>query len=88
MPGSFRTVAVSGPDVLIAAKAAIGLHRAQSKSVFQLVSIERAEQQVVAGMNYRMTLKLKHGAKSERVTTQVYKNLQGKFALTSWMEIK
>ncbi len=91
--GGYAPTSVSKPDVKLAASAAVIQHGARHKESIKLVAIERAEQQVVAGMNYRMTLKIKRGAKAgtakiERVKTVVYKDLQGKFALSSWMKSK
>ena len=96
--GGYAPTSVSKPDIKLAAKAAVMQHGAKEKKSIKLVAIERAEQQVVAGVNYRMTLKIKHGkikhgakaerAKAERVKAVVYKNLQGKFALSSWEKTK
>lgn len=91
--GGYAPTSVTKPDVKLAARAAVSQHGAQEKKSLKLVAIERAEQQVVAGMNYRMTLKIKRGAKAgggkiERVKAVVYKDLQGKFSLSSWMKAK
>lgn len=47
----------------------------------ELDSIVEAAQQVVAGMNYAMTLKLKNG---ETWVVTVYKDLQGQYSLTEY----
>lgn len=86
--GGFAPTSISNPDVKLAAKAAVMQHGAKEKESIRLVGIERAEQQVVAGMNYRMTLKIKRGAKAERVKAVVYRDLGGRFALSSWMKAK
>lgn len=45
-----------------------------------LSKVTKAEQQVVAGMNYRMNIELQDGTKH---TVVVYKDLQGNMSLTS-----
>ena len=80
--GNFRTASISDPEVKMAAQFAL---KAQKKSVKPtLLAIERAQKQLVAGMNYQMTLKLKSGGKIQRAQAVVYRDLSGKFSLTSW----
>jgi hypothetical protein len=71
------------PQVLEAARFAVATKQAQTDSVFKLVSVTRAEQQVVTGMNYRFCLRLQ-GGKSKIAFVQVYQDLQQQFELTSW----
>ncbi len=52
--GGFSPVAPTDADALAAAKFAVAKHDA--KLTFQ--AIEKAEHQVVAGMNYRMTVRV------------------------------
>ena len=49
-----------------------------------LLAVRRAEQQVVAGLNYRLRLSVKAGGRARDVTAVVYRNLQGVYSLTSW----
>ena len=57
-----------------------------------LESIEKAESQTVAGINYRICIKVSStnadGEKSDSVIVQVvvFRNLQGEYALTSWSD--
>ena len=51
-----------------------------------LVSIEHAERQVVAGLNYKLCLRIKIKGKTHNVTAVVYQNLKQKYSLTSWAE--
>jgi hypothetical protein len=71
-------------QVLEAARFAVAAEQARTDSVFKLVSVVRAEQQVVAGMNYRFCLRLQRG-KSKTALVQVYRNLEAKLSLTSWV---
>ena len=49
-----------------------------------LVEISIAGKQVVAGMNYKMLLKVKIGDKEEIVEVVVWKKLSGEYELSSW----
>lgn len=57
-----------------------------------LIAVERAERQVVAGMNYKLCLRVRVNNAAEEIetvkliTAVVYRNLQGEFSLTSWEE--
>lgn len=55
VPGGYTPVAATDEQALAAAKFAVGAQ--EPKLVFQ--SLDKAEQQVVAGKNYRLTLKVK-----------------------------
>jgi len=74
MAGGLASVDVNSPEVQAAAQFA-----AQALGGL-LAKVTKAEQQVVAGMNYKMSLELKDGSKHDVV---VYKNLQGQMQLTS-----
>ena len=49
-----------------------------------LLSVRRAEAQVVAGMNYRLLLSVREGRRVSDVTAVVYENLRRRFSLESW----
>jgi hypothetical protein len=90
--GGYKEVATDDPEVVAAAKFAVGAQGEKQKATIKLVSVEHAESQVVAGINYRLCLKVEVSDPSEDVdTTQevktvVYKNLQRQYSLTSWEE--
>jgi cystatin-C len=86
MAGGYQSASVTDPDVMAAARYAV--KKQKRKRSVRLVSIERAETQVVAGMNYRLCLKVKIKGKTRTVTTVVYKNLQQRYSLTSWKQGK
>ena len=69
MAGGLASVDVNSPEVQAAAQFA-----AQALGGL-LAKVTKAEQQVVAGMNYKMSVELKDGSKHNVV---VYKDLQGK----------
>jgi len=62
--------------------------REQSKSVgrpLRLVEILKAEQQVVAGLNYRFHLKVEEAGKTFSAQAIVWRKLDGSDVLTSWV---
>ena len=79
--GGFSPVAPTDADALAAAKFAVAKHDA--KLTFQ--AIEKAEHQVVAGMNYRMTLRVLDAGKARQATAVVWHKLgNAGHELTSW----
>ena len=79
--GGFSPVAPTDADALAAAKFAVAKHDA--KLTFQ--AIEKAEQQVVAGMNYRMTVRVLDAGKARQATAVVWHKLgNAGYELTSW----
>ena len=77
MTGGWAAASVTAPEVQEAARFAAA-HVPQSGAV--LASIESAQQQVVAGMNYRLALTLRDGSRRNVV---VYRQLNGQLQLTS-----
>jgi hypothetical protein len=84
MVGNYREASKTDREVVSAARFAIKSEKRKRGGRLSLVSIERAEIQVVAGLNYRLCLKVKMKGKTEDVTAVVYKNLKQKYALSSW----
>ena len=90
MMGGYSDVPVTNPGVIAAANFAVS-EQAGKEHVpgghhgFKLDEILSAKQQVVAGMNYDLELKVKvhHGKKNARAI--VYKNLRDSYQLTSWV---
>lgn len=81
VPGGFSPVAPTDADALAAAKFAVAKHDA--KLTFQ--AIEKAEHQVVAGMNYRMTLRVLDAGKARQAAVVVWHKLgNAGHELTSW----
>lgn len=84
MVGNYRAAAKNEETVVSAANFAVKTRGATEKSALKLIAVERAEQQVVAGMNYRLCLSVKSGGKTEQATAVVYHNLQNEFELSEW----
>jgi hypothetical protein len=84
MVGGYQEAPKADPAVVSAAKFAVGNQQEKQGGSISLVSIKRAETQLVAGVNYRLCLKVKVNGKSQTVTTVVYKALNDQQSLTSW----
>jgi hypothetical protein len=94
LTGGYNTVPVDNKEVVAAAAFAI---EAQKKAIqektggkpanLELITILKAEQQVVAGMNYRLTLKVKLNGKEKTAETIVWWQAWRRpnpYQLTSW----
>ncbi len=80
LAGSYQDAALDAPEVTAAAKFAI---EKQSPGA-ELVKIVSASQQVVAGMNYKLTLKIKTADGEKTVDTVVYRHFKGDMTVSDW----
>ena len=91
VPGGWSKAAVDDPEVVAAAAFAIearGAGKADDAGPLALVKILAAEQQVVAGMNYRITMEVTIGddvRKAEAtVWARVWLEKDERYQLTAW----
>ncbi len=95
LAGGWERVAVTSRDVIAAAEFAVAAHASEapvpddrSGSAIELVDILAAEQQVVAGVNYRLLLSVKRDGQPEVaqaiVWWQAWRN-PDPYQLTSWI---
>ena len=87
--GGYKVVATDNPEVVAAAEFAVGEQGRKQESTITLVSVEKAEQQVVAGMNYKLCLKVTVGDEGDEpqdVKVLVFRSLQKQYSLKSWEE--
>jgi hypothetical protein len=82
--GGYAETSNGGPEVMSAARYATRAQGRRQRAVISLVSIERAEVQVVAGLNYRLRLTVKIKGKTENATAVVYQNLRQRYSLSDW----
>ena len=80
LPGGFSQAATTDAEVLKAAQFAVKAHDAK----LTLQSVNAAEQQVVAGINYKLKLTTSDGRNADAV---VWRKLDGSYELTSWLSI-
>jgi hypothetical protein len=90
--GGYREIDKADEGAVAAAEVAVKQESEKKEIAYKLVEIEHAETQVVAGINYRLCLKIGyHKADDDVDTTEfvrvvVYRNLQNQYSLTSWTE--
>jgi hypothetical protein len=90
--GGYKKVSNDAPEVMLAAKFAVSEQAQKQGTTINLISIERAESQVVAGINYRLCLKvaIKNGTQDADVIREikavVFRNLKKQHMLKSWKE--
>lgn len=82
--GDYQEAPKADPATVAAANFAVTEQQQKQGGTITLVSIKRAETQLVAGINYRLCLKVKAGGKTQTVTAVVNKALNDKYSLTSW----
>jgi hypothetical protein len=83
--GGYTEVSTSDPDVNAAAQFAVTTEAQSTGEIYELSEVISAEQQVVAGMNYRLVLLVIDSGASRRANADVFRDLDGAFSLTSWV---
>ena len=90
--GGYREIDKADEGAAAAAEFAVKAESEKKEMTYKLVSIEHAEAQTVAGINYRLCLKIGYHKQDDDVDTTefvrviVYRNLQNQYSLTSWTE--
>jgi len=88
--GGYQKVEVSTAQIVSAANFAVKTQAKKQKAKIKLIAVSKAEQQVVAGMNYNLCLQVavrekgKQTAVPQTIQTIVFLNLKQKYELTSW----
>ena len=88
--GGYKAIAADDAGAQAAAEFAVSAEAAKTSRSIELVSVHKAERQVVAGSNYRLCLKItSQGEDGEADVTHfvqavVYQNLKREYKLTSW----
>ena len=83
MPGSYQAATVDD-EVREIAKFAVREQRQQAGGKLKLLRVLSCERQVVAGMNYRLRLKLRRAGEPARANALVFAGLDGSRTLVSW----
>ncbi len=88
--GGYKEIAKDDEGAVAAANFAVKTESENKEMTYKLVDIEKAESQVVAGINYQLCLKVGYHKQDDDVDTTefvrvvVYRNLQNVYSLTSW----
>jgi len=91
--GGYKEVAPDDAGVVAAADFAVAEQAQKKDLTIKLVAIQHAQQQVVAGINYKLCLKVEVSEKDSEATVKdvqvvVYRNLQNAHSLTSWEDVE
>jgi hypothetical protein len=90
--GGYREIDKADEGAATAADFAVKAESEKKEMTYKLVSIEHAEAQTVAGINYRLCLKIGYHKQDDDVDTTefvrvvVFRSLQNQYSLTSWAE--
>ena len=82
--GGYSEVAADDPGVLEAARFAVKAEGQRNRRPISLLAVRRAEQQVVAGLNYRLNLSVRFGSETREASAVVYRNLKNVYSLSEW----
>ncbi len=82
--GGYSAANVDAPSVVEAARFAVQSYAEQTGQDCQLMKITRAHTQIVAGVNFKLTMQVSEQGQSKTVAAVVYRKLDGVFDLTSW----
>ncbi len=80
--GGWSNVSVKNKQVVAAARFAAKEWAMQE--IVKFKKIISARQQVVAGMNYELTLLMKHEKRTQKAVAVVWKKTDGTYQLVSW----
>jgi hypothetical protein len=87
-PGSFAAAGITSREVVAAAEFAVDEHsKSSSDGVVKLVKVTAAEQQVVAGVNYKLTLQVRQNGMVKTAEAIVWWqswNTAQPYRLTEW----
>ncbi len=84
MVGGYSSVETTKDDVKSAADFAVGEQSRRESGILTLTAISKAEKQVVAGLNYRLTLTVTKGKVARDANVVVFHALDSHYELTSW----
>ncbi|MFN2453918.1 MAG: hypothetical protein ABR577_06815 [Pyrinomonadaceae bacterium] len=82
--GGYQAASNTDRQVVKAAVYAIRAEKRRQGMRVSLLSIERAETQVVAGINYKLCLRVKAKGKTQTIKAIVYENPKQKYSLSAW----
>ena len=82
--GGYADTEVTSAEAKRAARVAVRARATRTHTTVTLLKINKAETQVVAGLNYRICMRVREGKHVKTVTAIVYQNLKNKYSLTNW----
>ncbi|HEY0319825.1 MAG TPA: hypothetical protein VGC66_02525 [Pyrinomonadaceae bacterium] len=82
--GGYAKTSATSQEVVSAARFAAREQAVKDSAIIFVDSVKSAEVQVVAGLNYRLSMRVVVYNKPEDVIAVVYKNLKREYSLSSW----
>ena len=83
--GGYGDMSVTDRDARQAAAFAVKTRSSKTSKKITLIKILKAEVQVVAGLNFRVCMRVREGkGRVQTVTAVVYRNLRNKRSLSRW----
>lgn len=82
--GGYGEVSARSADAKRNAGFAIGARAKRMGQTITLVKILKAEQQVVAGMNFKICMRVRINRRVSVITAVVFRNLRNRRSLSSW----
>ncbi|MBA2524478.1 MAG: hypothetical protein H0V18_01655 [Pyrinomonadaceae bacterium] len=86
--GAYQPAELEKPEVKAAAEFAVQEQSKQEKTPIALQTMVKAHEQVVAGMNYRLTLSVIKDSKPQSADAVVFRGLDSHYELKSWQWMK
>jgi hypothetical protein len=83
LPGGYAPAEV-GKDAKAAAEFAVHEQGKREDLPLNLVTIAKAEKQIVAGINYRLLLIVEQSGSPRKAKVVVFRDLNSHYSLTSW----
>ena len=82
--GGYISMPVTSAEAQQNARFAVASRAKRKGQKIVFVKLLKAKQQVVAGMNYRLCMRVRVNGRIQTVTAVVFQNLQKRKSLTSW----
>ena len=82
--GGYRQISTADPLVILAARYALMSQNTQLSGKYTLKSINKAQSQVVAGVNYHVCITLRRDDTLRTAEAIVFHNPQRKWSVTRW----
>lgn len=85
--GGYGEMSVKSAEALRNARFAVSSRARRTGQKVSFVKLLKAEQQVVAGLNFRLCMRVTVNGKVRTVTAVVYQNLKRRKTLTNWKSV-
>jgi hypothetical protein len=86
--GAYNATKIDKAEVKAAAKFAVKEESKREKTPIALKAIVAAHEQVVAGMNYRVTLSVNKSGRLQNAEAVIFRGLDSHYELKSWQLLK